>query len=126
MVKIGFTRKDPSGDRLTELNKDATGLPAKFVLEYSCLVQGGEQLEKAVHSKLMASRYRNDREFFEVTPQQAVSAIKEVAGKNIIFEEGDSAAQRVRSHAVIGNQSSGLKSRPGNCSFTLVVLRSSA
>ncbi len=33
---------------------------------------------------------------------------------------------RVESHAVIGNQSSGLKSRPGNCSFTPVVLRSSA
>ena len=32
----------------------------------------------------------------------------------------------VKSHAVIGNQSSGLKSRPGNCSFTPVVLRSSA
>jgi hypothetical protein len=29
------------------------------------------------------------------------------------------------SHAVIGNQSSGLKSRPGNCSFIPVVLRSS-
>jgi len=31
----------------------------------------------------------------------------------------------VRSHAVIGDQSSGLRSRPGNYSFTPVVLRSS-
>jgi len=31
----------------------------------------------------------------------------------------------VKSHAVIGNQSSGFKSRAGNCSFTPLVLRSS-
>ena len=31
----------------------------------------------------------------------------------------------VRLHAVTGNQSSGLKSRPGSCSFTPVVLWSS-
>jgi hypothetical protein len=37
----------------------------------------------------------------------------------------DTQMNGVRSHAVIGNQSSGLKSRPGNCSFTPVVLRSS-
>jgi len=51
-------------------------------------------------------------------------------GKEVAIElqrlgvEADDGDNGVRTHAVIGNQSSGLKSRAGNCSFTPLVLRS--
>ena len=52
-------------------------------------------------------------------------SLSKLSMNNHPFVSSTYKGSRVRSHAVIGSVSSGLKSRPGNCSFTPVVQQSS-
>jgi hypothetical protein len=72
LVKIGFTLKVPT-ERAMELG--TTGVPAPFEVEYYCLVEDPASLEAQMHRALSAKRESNDREFFRLSPSEAIAAI---------------------------------------------------
>ena len=74
LLKIGYTRKE-IGIRIKDLSK-ATGVPTPFKLEYVFKCYNGLQLESDIHKHLKDFRPNNYREFFDVTLNQAVEAIK--------------------------------------------------
>ena len=83
LLKIGQTGKDPE-ERRRELT---TGIPDEFVIEYYAFVEDYLKLELEIHQKLNNSRYRQDREFFEISVQEAINTIRKTAGERIEFEK---------------------------------------
>ena len=74
MVKIGYTTRS-AAIRAKELS--GTSLPTPFVVAYeSEKVEDVRKVERAVHADLLGSRIQNGREFFKVTPAEAIGAIK--------------------------------------------------
>jgi hypothetical protein len=75
LVKIGRTERDPV-QRAKELR--TTGVPAPFELVYSCLVSDCEETEKNIHILLSKRgvRHSPDREFFEVSCDEAIELIQ--------------------------------------------------
>ena len=87
-VKIGKSTKDPTENRLSELNRE-TGVPEKFKCEYYAFVEDETKVEQTVHQNLSAKRPNKGREFFEVSVVEAVLTIRKVAGKlgGVKYEE---------------------------------------
>lgn len=81
LVKIGFSTKDPEL-RAAELNH--TGSPHPYSVEYELLIENPYQIEQKTHKHLSANR--EAKEWFRCSPEEAVSAIKQVAGNGIITE----------------------------------------
>ncbi len=79
LCKIGYTSKDPVL-RLEELQ--STGVPTPFHLRYSCLVENAGDLEKGMHDVLSHRRLSADREFFAVTPTEAVTALMSLVDRD--------------------------------------------
>jgi hypothetical protein len=74
MVKIGFTTRS-AAIRAKELS--TTSLPTPFEVAFETdTIASPRILERAVHNNLIASRIQNGREFFKVTPQEAIVAIQ--------------------------------------------------
>ena len=86
-IKIGKSKKDPTTDRVSELNQ--TGVPEPFKVEYYAFVEDEDYLEKAVHSKFLTKRPNKNREFFSVDCVEAIDAIRQLSEPNakIKFEE---------------------------------------
>ena len=84
LLKIGQTSKDPD---IRRHNLNSTGVPQDFVLEYRVLANDYQRLEKEIHQKLKKFRFRADKEFFEISTQEAINKIREVAGKRIESEK---------------------------------------
>lgn len=72
LIKIGFTSKPPE-ERIDEL--DSTGLPEKFIEHYRVRAIDAQALEKRLHAHFDGYRYRKNREFFKLTPQQVYSVL---------------------------------------------------
>ena len=87
-VKIGKSIKDPTVDRVDELNS-TTSVPEPFKVEYYCYVDNFDELEASVHKLLEDYRPNKKREFFQIDLLKAVATIQEVARKfgEIKFEE---------------------------------------
>ena len=87
-VKIGKSIKDPTTDRVQELNS-TTSVPEPFKVEYYCYVDDFDQLESTVHRLLQHARPNRNREFFSVDLVDAVRTIQETANElgGIKFEE---------------------------------------
>ena len=87
-VKIGKSSKDPTADRVGELN-NTSSVPEPFKVEYYCYVEKFDQLETKVHRLLDDRRPNKRREFFKIELWDAVDTIKEVAEElgGIKFEE---------------------------------------
>jgi len=84
LLKIGQTSKDPNVRR-RELN--STGVPEDFVLEYRVLADDYQRLEKEIHQRLKKYRLRTDKEFFEISVEEAISILRDVAGERIEYEK---------------------------------------
>ena len=84
LLKIGQTSKDPN-IRRSDLN--SSGVPEEFIIEYYAFVEDYVQLELEVHTELNEVRYKENREFFEISVQEAVNSIRSVAGDRIEFEK---------------------------------------
>ena len=82
MIKIGIT--DNLERRMKELDNTSTPLP--FECYYAVEVQDAKVIEKKIHEGLDDKRVRQNREFFNTSPEQA-KAILEIAevmgGKNV-------------------------------------------
>jgi len=85
-IKVGIT--DSLDRRVRELDNTSTPLP--FECYYAVEVENASAIEKKIHEGLDDKRVRQNREFFNTTPEQA-KAILEIAevmgGKNITPKE---------------------------------------
>ena len=76
LVKIGQSSHDPE---IRAADLYTTGLPGPFHIEYKGLFEDYVQLERSVHAFLVEHRTSNNREFFEIEPHMAITAIRECA-----------------------------------------------
>ena len=85
-IKIGIT--DNLDRRIRELDNTSTPLP--FECYYAVEVDNAKAIERKIHEGLDDKRVRQNREFFNATPEQA-KAILEIAevmgGKNVTPKE---------------------------------------
>lgn len=75
MIKIGCTRQAVPMQRIYALSSSSLPFPFKahcFVFSDDCF-----ELESAMHKYFDAQRVNKDREFFTITPQQAIDALKD-------------------------------------------------
>lgn len=79
LIKIGKSKKDPTIDRVSELNQ--TGVPEPFKVEYYAFVGDDDGLESFLHSKFSQYRPNPKREFFAVSIPKGVSAIQKHSEK---------------------------------------------
>ena len=86
-VKIGKSKKDPTTDRVSELNQ--TGVPEPFKVEYYAFVEDEDYLEQRVHSYFNTKRPNKNREFFSVGCAEAIDTIRRLSHtySNIKYEE---------------------------------------
>jgi hypothetical protein len=74
IVKLGCTGKQDVTVRKDQLF--TTGVPLPFSLEFACRVQNFKEVELALHTAFQPHRVSPNREFFEITPQQAIAILK--------------------------------------------------
>ena len=74
LIKIGKSQKDPTTDRVNELNQ--TGVPEPFKVEYYAFVGDENKFELFLHKKFLDERPNPQREFFSVSVSDAVFAIR--------------------------------------------------
>lgn len=87
LLKIGKSSKDPTTDRIQELN--STGVPTPFNCEYYIFSENFNEIELAVHKRLSDLRYNPNREFFRISILDAVEVIRDVSQQNdgVLFEK---------------------------------------
>lgn len=87
LLKIGKSSKDPTKDRVNELNQ--TGLPQPFQVEYYAFVGDEDLVESLVHKHFKAKRPNKKREFFNVACTDAISTIRDITEQHssIKYEE---------------------------------------
>lgn len=78
-VKIGRTSN--LEQRIRSL--DTTGVPLPFECFYACIVNNSEYVEKQLHDAFLDHRIRSSREFFEISPERVVSALKLAEIENV-------------------------------------------
>ncbi len=78
-VKIGQTTN--LEQRIRSL--DTTSVPLPFECFYACSVDNANFVEKQLHDTFMDQRVRSSREFFEVSPERVVSALKLAEIENV-------------------------------------------
>jgi len=71
-VKIGLTTD--LEQRIRSL--DTTSVPLPFECFYACTVTDSRFVERQLHDAFLDHRVRSNREFFEVSPERVVSALK--------------------------------------------------
>ncbi|GLZ81625.1 hypothetical protein Afil01_64320 [Actinorhabdospora filicis] len=72
-LKIGFTERPYVESRLRELS---TAVPEDFVVEFQARASNVKAVERAVHERLADARVRPGREYFDVTVEEAVKAVR--------------------------------------------------
>lgn len=78
-VKIGRTTN--LEQRIRSL--DTTGVPLPFECFYACTVRDSQFAEQQLHNTFMDHRVRSTREFFEVSPDRVVAALKLAEIENV-------------------------------------------
>jgi len=74
LVKVGFSRKDPQL-RADELS--GTGCPQPYQVEYDVLVIAPQEVEQAIHQRLIGKR--DGKEWFRCSLSEAIAAITAVS-----------------------------------------------
>jgi hypothetical protein len=78
-VKIGRTTN--LEQRIRSL--DTTGVPLPFECFYACTVNDSTFVEKQLHDAFLDHRVRSSREFFEISPERALAALKLAEVENV-------------------------------------------
>ena len=78
-VKIGRTTN--LEQRIRSL--DTTSVPLPFECFYACTVTDSQFVERQLHDAFMDHRIRSSREFFEISPERAVAALKLAEIENV-------------------------------------------
>lgn len=87
LVKVGVSRRESPWTRVKELSSSSLPIPFKahcFVFSDDCF-----ELESAMHKYFDAQRVNKDREFFAITPQQAIDALKDVFKVDIWYVDDE-------------------------------------
>ncbi len=86
-IKVGIT--DNLDRRIRELDNTSTPLP--FECYYAVQVENASVIEKKIHEGLDDKRVRQNREFFNASPEQAKSILEiaEVMGGKNVTPKGD-------------------------------------
>lgn len=79
-VKIGLTNGSLE-ERIRSL--DTTSVPLPFECFYAARVKNCREVEKLLHDTFLDNRVRSNREFFEISPERVVSAIKLAEIENV-------------------------------------------
>ena len=79
--KIGYTKKSPE-ERAKQISK-ATGVIVPMVVEWAFHCYNGFALEQEVHNKLDAYRVSNQREFFQISLDEARQTVEEIGSRYI-------------------------------------------
>lgn len=76
IVKIGMTEKQSIEKRMKDLY--GTGVPVPFNCEYACYVKASDcaKIEQALHKAFAPQRVNQNREFFEISPAQAIAILE--------------------------------------------------
>jgi hypothetical protein len=78
-VKIG--RTTDLEQRIRTL--DNTSMPLPFECYYACTVKDSQFIEKQLHDAFLDHRVRSSREFFEISPERVLSALKIAEVENV-------------------------------------------
>ena len=79
MYKIGYTANTVE-NRVIQINR-GTGIPTPFNIEFRYKCYKGERIEREVHKFFKKYRVNNDREFFNVSLEEAEDAIRNIGNK---------------------------------------------
>ena len=79
--KIGYTKKSPE-ERAKQIS-NATGVIVPMVVEWAFHCYNGFALEQEVHNKLDAYRVSNQREFFQISLDEARQTVQEIGSRYI-------------------------------------------
>ena len=91
LTKLGCSRRESPWTRVRELSSSSLPIPFKahcFVFSDDCF-----ELESAMHKYFDAQRVNKDREFFAITPQQAIDALKDVFKVDIWYVDDEYAPE---------------------------------
>ena len=80
LLKIGYTKLTP--DERAKQISNATGVPLPYKVAWAYRCFNGELLEGEVHHALKKYRVNNQREFFQISLNEAKETI-ETIGKNV-------------------------------------------
>lgn len=81
LFKIGSTSKSPD-ERAKQLSR-GSGVPLEFKVEYAFKCFNAERAEREVHRALKSYRVNNDREFFQISLDEAKVTVNQVGKKYI-------------------------------------------
>lgn len=95
LIKIGYTTQEPQ-KRANMMARE--GLPFPYVVEYAILVEDPINIEIKVHRRLKDKRA--GKEWFRISPEEAVSVIKEVVGY-IFIEEKYYRVERIKAEKIM-------------------------
>ena len=87
IVKIGMTTRNNIDERMRELF--STGVPVPFECAFACTVPTSNcaKIEKALHTAFAPNRVHASREFFKITPTQAIAILELFDIKQEITDE---------------------------------------
>jgi len=74
IVKIGITEHETIEERIKSL--DNTSVPTPFRFYFAIETSKHKEIEKLMHNAFSDYRIRSSREFFEMDPERAVSALR--------------------------------------------------
>ena len=79
LLKIGYTKKLPE-ERAKQISA-ATGVVLPYKVEWAYQCFNGEKVEREVHHKLKAQRVNNNKEFFQISLEEAKEVINLIGNK---------------------------------------------
>ncbi|MBR4785247.1 MAG: GIY-YIG nuclease family protein [Fibrobacter sp.] len=84
VIKIGYTTQ-PIENRLKELDK--TGVPWPYKCYFAIKTNRYKEIEQYAHNTFADYRIRDNREFFKVSPEKAVAALRISGEQEIKFDD---------------------------------------
>lgn len=106
VIKIGYTTQ-PIEDRLKELDK--TGVPWPYKCHFAIETDRYKEIEQYAHNAFADYRIRDNREFFKVSPEKVVAALR-ISGAQEI-KTNDDAIDEFGKRIVNTQQQSSIKKR---------------
>ena len=79
LLKIGYTKKLPE-ERAKQISA-ATGVAMPYKVEWAYQCFNGETVEREVHHKLKPFRVNNNKEFFQISLEEAKETINLIGNK---------------------------------------------
>lgn len=79
LLKIGYTKQTPE-ERCKQISS-ATGVALPYKVEWAYKCFNGETIERQVHHKLKSYRVNNNKEFFQVSLDEAKKVINLIGNK---------------------------------------------